>query len=88
MQSELFYIVFDIPTPRPHFIIKYHRDNTRQRSRMKVSIKDVPEQDRRDMLSLIDKFIKTYEIPTQNMILSFHTGYWVNLKNLDLLILT
>lgn len=69
-QNDMFHIEFDLPTPRPHFIILFN-------SIKKNSIKDLDENESRSMLKLVAQFRKNTNNNLGDMILSFHTGSWV-----------
>jgi hypothetical protein len=72
-KNPLFKMVFDIYTPRPHFIIIENKD----KQRVRKSIRDLQEFEIRSILSLIEEFTHKYGLASENLILSFHIGYWV-----------
>jgi hypothetical protein len=74
VKNSLFKMEFDFPTPRPHFIILYNNSNKYN----KFTIKDLDANEIQSIISLVQKFISTYNLTTENITLSFHTGYWVN----------
>ena len=71
ISNGLFEIVFDLPTPRPHFILKFCQDNG------KSNLKDLNENDLLMIFSLINSFADRFGLKSRDLILSFHTGYWV-----------
>ncbi len=83
-QNQRFKIVFDLPTPRPHFIIRYVAD-----SNEKMSISDMNRTDLESMLALVDRFVAEFNLSSKpddsELILSFHTGDWVRVTILFLL---
>jgi hypothetical protein len=74
VKNSLFKMEFDFPTPRPHFIILYNNLNKYN----KFTLKDLDANEIQSIISLIQKFISTYNLTAENITLSFHTGYWVN----------
>jgi hypothetical protein len=75
VQNELFVMVFDFPTPRPHFIILYKNPLM---DKKKATVNDLSEGEIQQILNLIEKFKIKFDLTAENFILSFHTGYWVN----------
>ncbi len=73
-KNPLFKMLFDIFTPRPHFIII---ENIENKYRVRKSIKDLQDNEIRSILNLIEEFTRTYGLASENLILSFHIGYWV-----------
>ena len=72
LMNDLFKIEFDLPTPRPHFILLENKVK-----QVKKSIIDVQENEIRSFLTLIQTFIREYSLASENLVLSFHIGYWV-----------
>jgi hypothetical protein len=76
VQSDFFKMVFDYPTPRPHFIILF---KDRQLGKAKQTLKDLSDGDLEQILYLIEEFKQIYGIAqNETAILSFHTGYWAS----------
>ena len=73
VENELFMMVFDLPTPRPHFII-LHKSAKKPG---KKTVRDLDDTEIMAILSLIEVFKTKYNLTADNFILSFHTGYWV-----------
>lgn len=72
--NELFKVSFDIPTPRPHFIIT-RKDGTN--SSVRETVENLGTSDLNSLLSLVQNMRIKYGFQDQEMILSFHTGSWV-----------
>ena len=70
VENDLFKMVFDMPTPRPHFIILFKKPQNR-------SINDFNESEINKLLALIEQFKTQHALTAQSFILSFHTGFWV-----------
>ncbi len=51
----------------------------------KNTLKDLNKNDIESIINLVQTFISTYQLETEIITLSFHTGYWVG--NFYLLIL-
>ena len=73
VENDLFKMVFDMPTPRPHFIILFKKPQNR-------SINDFDESEINKLLALIEQYKTKHELTAQSFILSFHTGFWVIIK--------
>jgi hypothetical protein len=71
ISNDFFEIVFDLPTPRPHFILKFTENNG------KSNLKDLSDNDLVMIFSTINSFAERFKLNTSDLILSFHTGYWV-----------
>lgn len=71
---------FDFPTPRPHFIILF---NNKTNNEHKSTLKDLTQLEIQSILDLVQSFIAIYCLTSENITLSFHTGYWVR-KTLNL----
>ena len=70
--NDKFDLVFDIPTPRPHFIIKL-----KQSDKTKSSLADLSGEEIKQILKLIENFCDDFNI-TEKVVLSFHTGHWLS----------
>ena len=79
--NDVFKIVFDLPTPRNHMIILFKHDSYRKSRR---SVKDLEEDELRSLIHLVDGFNDEFIAKHEEVILSFHTGYWVNLINFEM----
>lgn len=79
--NDVFKIVFDLPTPRNHMIILFKHDSYRKSRR---SVKDLDEDELRSLIHLVDGFNNEFIAKHEEVILSFHTGYWVNLINFEM----
>jgi hypothetical protein len=67
-------VLFDLPTPRPHFIVKL-----KLTSRDKCSVKDLNDTEIRSLIELAYNFIEKFKLnEDQKCYLSFHTGDWVS----------
>ena len=72
-ESKRFIIKFDIYTPRPHFIVLFAEKRPNKRG-----LQDLSDDEIIEMFELIDEFRREFELVEQNMMLSFHTGFWVS----------
>lgn len=74
-QNEMFHIVFDLPTPRPHFIILFNTEY-QSKNKHKTSLKDLNGIELRSLLNIASEFGSNNNLG--DFTLSFHTGYWVS----------
>lgn len=72
----MFQIVFDLPTPRPHFIILFNPDY-QSLNKNKTSLKGLNENELRSLLDLVNQFHLITNNTLGDFTLSFHTGHWV-----------
>ena len=70
--------MFDLPTPRAHFIILF---NNEKKNSHKISVNFLEDSDFCALFDLIDKFRARTGNDLGDIILSFHTGGWVNIKS-------
>lgn len=74
-QNETFKLLFDMPTPRAHFIILFN--NIQEKHNFyKTSVKFLEDSDLYALFDLIDKFRARTGNNLGDIILSFHTGGW------------
>ena len=84
-QNETFKLVFDMPTPRAHFIILFN--NIQEKHNFyKTSVKFLEDSDLYALFDLIDKFRARTGNNLGDIILSFHTGGWVIAENIFIII--
>jgi hypothetical protein len=80
-ENGLFEIVFDVYTPRPHFIIKLIRDrrpdDTKPKNKPKIYIDSLVDSELHELIKLVQEFAQKFDLTKQKLILSFHIGYWV-----------
>ncbi|CAF0996578.1 unnamed protein product [Brachionus calyciflorus] len=77
-EGSKFHVIFDILTPRPHFIVKYIPSKRKYPRFKKVVIADLDDQDLRELFDFLENFIKAYNLNSNQTCISFHTGKWAS----------
>lgn len=76
--DKKFCVIFDILTPRPHFIVKFSSENRKYPRFKKVEIQDLCLEEIDDLLDCLFNFINNYELNSETICISFHTGKWAS----------
>ena len=73
LENDSFYVKFDIPTPRPHFIIL-----PKHQACIKPDFSQMTPEQRKKLMKAARSMMKSFDIPSG--ILSIHRGYWFSSK--------
>ncbi len=69
--NDTFYVIFDILTPRPHFLILPH-----QKAKIKPDFKEMEPAQREKLMEAVLSILTIFKIRGSSNILSFHRGSW------------
>ncbi|RNA15755.1 hypothetical protein BpHYR1_002430 [Brachionus plicatilis] len=77
-EDKKFCVIFDILTPRPHFIVKFCPQSRKYPRFKRVEIQDLSSEDTRDLFEFIQNFTSHYGLNSEPFCISFHTGKWAS----------
>lgn len=71
IENDHFVAKFDIYTPRPHIILLLKKER-------KCDISNLSDEEIVSLLNFVDKLVNEHSYIDKNVILSFHTGSWID----------